>query len=1215
VTNHSLVSVTDEKHAQAAIDLAAKLYGDARVHRTRHEIALDTERSRMVEDLAGKTTLTNLMDQAFRSKDPATTAEQMTRILKEGAPPQFFSFWERVGLWLFGLFAMWLPRLFVPIVKYVIRRKTQEVILPGGMDRLVKHVLNRKRNGTGVNFNHLGEMILGEFEADLKTQNDVRLLLTPEVTCISVKASNLYSQVSALAHEQSVSMMIDRLRTRLYAALVGTPHKLVNLDMEAYSDMAITIDAFKRILEEPDFRSLQVGLAIQAYLPDSYGAVVDLLAWARERVAAGGTPIRIRVVKGANRSMELVESSLQGIECPVYDDKVDTDANWKSIVELISRPENIAACHLGIATHNVFDLCWAVLLVQERGIEQLCKYEMLEGMVNHAHREVQQAFGNVLLYAPVVTPDKFLTAIAYLMRRFDELTDPVNFLSHIFGITPEAPEWADLTKIFRASLERAATVSHARRRTQDRNVHVRPDDATQRVEPFENERDTDWSSAANREWLGQKVIRHIRSERLSAPWVVALASTACVRPHGDRPTQRVTDRSYPGTVIAEVQLAQPVDVDDILNEAVKASLVWQHYGSELRERLLLAAADQLRQHRAELIATAAMDVGKTFGQSDGEVSEAIDFGVLYPLAYRRFREAMPHVGFGPLGKNGVIVVVSPWNFPIAIPAGGVFAALAAGNAVILKPSSESRLITTRMAECLWQAGVPLGVLQVVNCGHDVANALVSDPRVDAVILTGGTDTADRIIAARPQRPLFAETGGKNATIVTGNADREMAIKHVVDSFRHNGQKCSATSLLLLTPELYEDRQFLAQLRDAVASLHAGPADDPASVITPLFRTPGADLHRGFTTLDEGESWLVEPNRIDGRDDFWTPGVKMGVRRGSFMHLTELFGPVLGVMRVADLDNALALIKDTGYGLTLGVESLDDREIRYIVDRGQAGVIYCNRSTVGAIVQRQTFGGWKDSRRGPGIHAGGLNYVTNFFTAYESSRLDPLAAARRVSYLELARVLGAERAQAVDRLQKAVAILAVSDVHPDFALAAEAMASQLEQWVDHFSKDQRPGRKIRGEDNVHRYRPLGRVIVRITLRDTTFDIITRLAAAIIAGNEVFVSVETGATLADELRRVLPEIDDLGFASWREESDTVFSWKLGDALEHACVRYARPEAVSEQAWQAVARNGRAFISAKPVLRTARLELLRYLQEQTVAAVYHRYGGNLRDEDKGT
>ena len=226
--------------------------------------------------------------------------------------------------------------------------------------------------------------------------------------------------------------------------------------------------------------------------------------------------------------------------------------------------------------------------------------------------------------------------------------------------------------------------------------------------------------------------------------------------------------------------------------------------------------------------------------------------------------------------------------------------------------------------------------------------------------------------------LFAETSGKNALIVTAQADRELAIKDLVKSaFGHAGQKCSAASLGILLDEVYDDPVFRRQLRDAAASLPVGPATDLASVVTPLIREPSPALRRALTTLDPGEEWLLEPRQIGDDPCLWSPGIRLGVQRGSWFQRTECFGPVLGLIRARSLDEAIDIQNDSAFGLTGGIHSLDEEEVARWRERVQVGNAYINRPITGAIVQRQPFGGWKRSCFGPGAKAGGPNYVALF----------------------------------------------------------------------------------------------------------------------------------------------------------------------------------------------------------------------------------------------
>ena len=320
----------------------------------------------------------------------------------------------------------------------------------------------------------------------------------------------------------------------------------------------------------------------------------------------------------------------------------------------------------------------------------------------------------------------------------------------------------------------------------------------------------------------------------------------------------------------------------------------------------------------------------------------------------------------------------PWNFPYAIPAGGVLAALATGSAVILKPAPETVLTAVELARHCWDGGVPRDVLQFLPCADDEAGQhLITHPLVDAIIFTGSWETARMFLGWRPSLEIHAETSGKNALVITAAADQDDAIRDLIHSaFSHSGQKCSAASLAIVEAPVYDDWRFMRRLADAVSSLRVGPAYDLATNVAPLIRPPGGPLLRALTELDPGEEWLVKSNRHKTNPNLWSPGVKTGVLPGSEFHVTECFGPVLGVMRARDLDHALALQNSTRYGLTGGVHSLDPTETRRWCAGVEVGNAYVNRVTTGAIVRRQPFGGWKQSAIGSPAKTGGPHYLSS-----------------------------------------------------------------------------------------------------------------------------------------------------------------------------------------------------------------------------------------------
>jgi RHH-type proline utilization regulon transcriptional repressor/proline dehydrogenase/delta 1-pyrroline-5-carboxylate dehydrogenase len=456
--------------------------------------------------------------------------------------------------------------------------------------------------------------------------------------------------------------------------------------------------------------------------------------------------------------------------------------------------------------------------------------------------------------------------------------------------------------------------------------------------------------------------------------------------------------------------------------------------------------------------------------------------------------------------------------------------------------------------------------------------------VSAVILTGGTATALTMLKDNPRLSLFAETGGKDATIVTAISDRDQAIKHILHSaFSHSGQKCSATSLVLLQDEVYDDPSFRRSLCEAVQSLKLGSAWELDTKMGPLIRPPSGDLETALKVLEPGEEWALMPQPVDGNPCLWSPGIKYGVRPGSYTHLTEFFGPVLAVMRFERLSEAVALVNQTGYGLTSGLESLDEREWDYWKAHIHAGNLYINRVTTGAIVLRQPFGGMGKSGFGPGMKAGGPNYVAQFMDFTDAPMAMPDGMPDTPSLKALCE--GLRDAQHQDAARISVAAMSYEQ-------------SQLEEFGvehDHF--------RLVGQDNVRRYLPLASVRIRIHPVDTAFDIAARVCAAHSAGCHVVVS--TPADLKMELIPLLEKLTEswAGAIEFVEESDEDLARAIREGQTDR-VRYAAPDRASLEVLRA-GNEANGCVVSIPVSGVGRLELLWYLREQSISTDYHRYG----------
>ncbi|MCA9191772.1 MAG: proline dehydrogenase family protein [Planctomycetales bacterium] len=1203
-----------ESLADVAVNLARLIQLRAHALQTPAERRQQAELDRMIQHSDDKATLTQLTDQAFRSERAARAADQLVHILDVQGIPRFFSPIDRTMLRGFQSFGSYLPGVAIPLVKEKMRHETANVILPAEAELLRQHLIARRAEGVRMNVNFLGEAILGEEEAQRRLEAYLSALQLPEIECVSVKISTLSSQISTLARNDTIRHVSKRLELLYRAAAryqytrldgVKVP-KFVYLDMEEYRDMQLTTEVFKLTLDRLASENLRAGIALQAYLPDSFEVQQDLTQWAMDRTAKGGPPITLRIVKGANMEMERVEASLRGWPQAPYQHKIDTDANYKRMLSFGLQPEHAHAAHLGIASHNLFELAFGIILASKQQVLDLVQFEMLEGMANHQRRALHELVDNLLLYAPACKQSDFIHAIGYLVRRMDENTGPENFLRHAFKIEVNSPDWKKMEGIFRQSLSRTDSVSSSPRRSQNRLLSPDQPATCTHWSQLVNEPDTDFSLIANSNWAEEIVKQWL--PRCDSQASEVLLSIAGQDIPGEGKLVESLDPSRPGVVVSRYRNASESQIRLAADVAHDDPGHWRKIACEERYSILRKVAQQLRLRRADLVGAAMGDAGKTILESDPEVSEAIDFVEFYSATALELQQDN-RTGSKPAGS---VVVISPWNFPIAIPCGGVAAALAAGNTVILKPASDTVLPARILCECFWQAGVSKHALQLLLAsGGDIGQHLLSDPRICTVVLTGGTETAQRILAARPNLHLLAETGGKNATIVSSLSDRDQAIKNILHSaFSHAGQKCSATSLVLLEEEVYHDRSFQDALVDAVESLPVGSTWNLKNKMGPIIRPPEGALLRGLKELEPGETWAVIPRELDDNPCMVRPGVKWHVQPGSFTHLNELFGPVLGIMSYRDLNEAILLVHQTGYGLTSGLESLDDREQELWADRVSAGNLYINRPTTGAVVLRQPFGGMGKSAFGPGIKAGGPNYVvplmefTSLNTLPSSAGAEPDAAPQLEALSDLWNMLNDEESPTVSVIRKGL-------TDDGWEILRQTILD-----FDRFACEEiripHDTLRLLGQDNIRRYKPMTHVRIRVHPEDCYLDILARIIAVAAVGGRATVSSNAG--VHELLLAALEKLTEqwAGDLEFIVENDQELALAIREGQVDR-VRYASQQVPVEV--RQAADEQFVYVAAQPVCPLGRIELLWYVREQSLCIDYHRYGnlGRRISEDR--
>jgi RHH-type proline utilization regulon transcriptional repressor/proline dehydrogenase/delta 1-pyrroline-5-carboxylate dehydrogenase len=1061
------------------------------------------------------------------------------------------------------------PSIAMPIFKKKLRLETKKIIIAEERPKLTKHLSGRWKSSIGQNVNLLGEVVLGDGEAGNRYRHYLEALEAPDINYISIKISGIYAQIHALSYEQNKKELCDMVAA-VYQKAMDNPYtghdgtkraKFVNLDMEEYKDSHLTMDVFIEVLSRPEFKNYSAGIVVQAYLPDAESFQKRLLDFAKQRYAEGGAPLKMRLVKGANLQMESIVSSLRGWENPVYRSKVDVDANYLHILDIAMHPENIQACHLGVASHNYFSIAYAYLLGEKNGVSEHVTFEMLEGMANNLPRVMRKLQKQIILYTPVVKNNHFLNAISYLVRRLDENTGKDNFLSYSFNLKLDSKQWNFLAGQFLQAYNQKDNVRTTPFRTQDRTKPQEPD---KNIDVFHNEPDTDLDLPQNRKWaldILEKWSNTVNAGNFKVP--VQMGSQEVET----ESKKTYYDRSRNMEVaVCEASLSSFDQVKEIIAIAEKDESGWRQTTVNQRNEILHKVAENLAAKRGDLIGCMAAVTGKTFTEGDVEVSEAIDFCRFYPITMKEF-ERLETVTHAP---KGTILVIPPWNFPLAIPTGGCAASLAGGNTVILKPATVALPVAWEFAKCFWEAGVPKEALQVVcPSTRESLHYLTSHPSVKHIVLTGGTDTAFRLLKNSPRTPLSAETGGKNAIIVTDSADRDHAILNIVSSaFSNAGQKCSACSLLLLDRKIFEDETFKSKLKDAVTSLRTGSVWDTMNYVGPMIDNDNDKLKHAVETLEEGESWLVAPEYADEKKYILKPTVKWGVKPGSYTFKNELFAPLLSVVCIDNLQQGIEFANSSEYGLTAGLQSLNEEERQIWKNSMEAGNLYINRGITGAIVRRQPFGGMKRSAFGGGIKAGGPNYVSCFITLTENELPE---AGNKYMYAELADKK--ER----NRLNYAV---------ESYKNASNTVFS-LETDVSH----------IYGEENTFRYLPLKNMGFRIEDADNLTDIMLVILAADIAKTPLTVSFSNRNRNRKTIEKICKDSKSVKVVKQTTEA---FITEMNYYERVRTCTNGLPDAFYARA----AELGKHIADNKP-LAEGRLELLNYLKEQSIAYEYHRYG----------
>ncbi len=611
------------EQGEKAVALAADILRLSRQEESRSERKRSGMMARMMADPAGKAFVIAMTDEVLRIASPKRAAARLHRLVEKHGVPSFFPGLDRAALRVGDGVARLLPGAVIPLVKSRLRSESAHVAISAETRALRRYLRRRQGSGVRVNVNQLGEAVLGEREAIRRLDDNLSHLADADVDYVSIKLSALASQISLTGYRETVEEIKPRLRKLYRAAMAHSPHKFVNLDMEEYRDLHLTLDVFREVLDEPEFLEFEAGIVLQAYLPDSYPALQSLTQWALQRRVRGGARIKVRLVKGANLAMERVEAALEDWALAPYGSKTETDANYKRMLSHALSPEHTAAVRIGVGSHNLFDIALAMILRDERGVAEAVEFEMLEGMADGQAKVVQARSGGLLVYAPIVLDHEFDAAIAYLVRRLDENTAPGGFLPSLFALEEGSEEWARQRQMFldACALADAPSLHAGPRRQQDRRT-TDADDApllarlmaegaaavaermnvtepadTQRSVPaaveattahFENEANTDFSLPSNRAWADAVVAQAEAIPSGVIPLQIAGTFRTAVGPTTGPTIETAIgkDPSFPNHVRYRTAQASSAQVEEALQAAVAAQGAWAGRSRLQRAQLL-----------------------------------------------------------------------------------------------------------------------------------------------------------------------------------------------------------------------------------------------------------------------------------------------------------------------------------------------------------------------------------------------------------------------------------------------------------------------------------------------------------------------------------------------------------------------------------------------------------------------------------------------------
>ena len=1093
-----------------------------------HEVRLD----QLLADPDGVEFATGFVDGVLRPHDLRVAGRNLDRLSR--ALPDTLHWYTEFGAQLAGGFAPLLPTPIVPLARDAFLRSIGHLLLRRDGSELGKQLAELVEPG-GIRpvLAPVTAVASGRREADRQVADARELLARPDVSIVSIPLSAVVGRPRLIDIDGAVVRAVELLEP--LCELAENDGKSVEFDVHRLEELELTL----RVLRSMGHRhpSRRLGIGLPAYLPNEPRAAMASAAWGGERWG-GAALVTVWVSTVSALGEEHADALIRGIPTAPVSSRVETDAQFLRILDHLLTPARTASVTVVAATHNLFDAAWVWRLARRRRVERGLQNEFMLGIATSQAAAARRDLGGTRVYTPVVQHGQVALAAPYLVRRLRDLASgdrSGDFLSVAAKIGTEDDSFRREEEIFLAALARAGEAPPSPHRRHEATRVSKADFATEGARA--------WATAV---------------------------------------FERVRDSAAGEALLARAKLNSAADVHALVERAASAGREWGERRGTTRATVLASVAEVLAEWRGLLVEVAVSESGLLIEEADAEVTAAIE---LARLAAQNAR-ALDRITDAVFRPQHLAVVVTPRSGPIARIAGPVLSALAAGSAVILKPSPETRRSAAVLIETLHAGGVPEGVLAIVDDEGELAHELIAHPKVDRVLLEGSRHTAKLFHSWRAELVLAATAGGRNAIIVTPSADLENAVQQVIASaFDHAGQSATATDVVILVGSVGENSRFLGRLRDAVASVPTGRPGTAQAGVSALARAASGRVLEALEVLEAGESWLVRPRRLDGAGRLWSPGLRDGVQHRSPFRSRENRAPVLGIMRAATLEEAIELQNWPGFGLAAGIQSLDAAELEEWTAGVQAGMLFANCPVIpeaGALVP---FAGWNRSRIGTGAPLGGHDDLITLGTWHPA----PLEPPSTVTLDGIAEPV----ARLID------AALPSMDFE-EFGRVRAAALSDAEAWRRIAGVHELAGIEV--ERTLQRYRSIP-VTIRVAEGAGQADLVRVLAAATLTGGAVAISTAfpLHAQLIDlfgapgspvAVAEVLVESD----ARWhaRVQTADVGTTRIrligGDRLVLARVLHGKPGIA---------------VYADPVTASGTVELLPFLVEQSIRMSAVRFG----------